>query len=119
MTQTGKIAFAIFVGFVVYVTLLGHLASYFKLLWSGGSNVFGGGNGKANPGGATTPGFENIPGGGASIFGPQNAGGGYTPDPLSPNVLINDNFPNQAWGGVSMNELIRQAQGNIAGGAAL
>lgn len=113
--------------FLFWLALRGRLGLYagFATTEGTGSNPFSGftipvslgGTGVANPGGATSPGQQNTPGGGAGLIGPQNAGGGYTPDPSSPNVLIPNNSPNIAWGGVSMQDLINEAAGNTAAGA--
>lgn len=64
MSQTGRIFGALLVGFLVYVTLLGHLPQYFALLWKKGAAPVdprvGSGAGAVAPG-SSLPGYEGVP----------------------------------------------------------
>lgn len=70
MSQSGKIFGALLLGFLVYVTLLGHLPEYFKLLW-----------GKAAP---VSPPVDPKKGSGAGVVAPNSSLPGYEGVPTTP-----------------------------------
>lgn len=121
--------FLFLAAFVFWLALNGRLGTYAAFMTTTGNDSWSNllpswlGGGTAAPPtppgqSAPLPGKQNTPGGGAGVFGPQRSGGGYTPNPNDPGILIPDTSPSPAFGGFSMNDLTGQAAANSAGGAA-